>query len=114
LKEELTQGFVSEYEISAQYLLEYFKQTRSLNLLDRRKQLFKDLTIAGQCYFNTSFDKEGSLPELERIHPLHCFPELNPNSVFVNKSSRVVIRRFMTKQEILVKYGHLMKDDDIQ
>jgi hypothetical protein len=110
----LTQGFISEYEIAAQYLLEYFKQTRSLSLLDRRKQLFKDLLISGECCFNTHLDKEGSLPTLERIHPEDCFREPNPNSPFINKSSRAVIRKFLTKQEILVTYGNLMESKDIE
>lgn len=113
LKEEITQGFISEYEVSAQYLLEYFKQTRSLDLLNKRKEFFKDILISGQCYYDVNLDKKGSLPTFERIHPLDCFVEKNPNSPYLNKASRAVVRRRLTKQEILMRYGHKLKKDDL-
>lgn len=114
LKSELTQSFISEYEIAAQYLIEHFKQTRDLDLLNKRKELFKDLLIAGQCYYDVNVDKIGQLPTFERIHPLDCFIEKNPNSPYLNRSSRAVVRRRLTKQEILIRYGRWLKPDQIE
>ena len=114
IKDDLTNNFVSEYEIGVQYLLEYFKQNKALDFLNKRKELFKSLLIAGQCYYNQTTDKKGQLPTFEVIHPMDAFMENNPNSPYLNKSSRGVIRRRMTRQDVLLRYGHLLKAEDLE
>jgi hypothetical protein len=114
LKEDITKGFISEYEIAVQYLLEYFKQSQDLDFMNKRKELFKNLLITGQCYYKISTDKKGSLPTFEILHPMDCFMENNPNTPHLNKSSRAVVRRRMSRQEVLLRYGHLIEKDDLE
>jgi len=114
LKADLTKGFISEYEIAVQYLIEYFKQNRVLDLYNKRKELFKSLLIAGQCYFDIDTVKKGSLPEFEVLHAMDCFVENNPNTPYLSKSSRAVVRRRMSRQEVLLKYGAELKKEDLE
>lgn len=114
IKENLTKNFISEYEEQVQYLLEYFKQSKSVDLLAKRKELFKALMIAGECYFNISTDKRSAIPEFEVLHPMHTFIEDNPNSIYFSKARRGVIRRKMNRQDVLLRYGHLLKKEDLE
>ena len=43
--------------------------------------------------------------EIEVLDPRNVFVDRNPESVYVRDSYRVVIRRWLTKQQILNKYG---------
>ena len=94
-------------------MVEFFKQNPHLDLLNKRKELFKDLLISGQCFYDIHLDLEGEIPSLERIHPLDCFVERNFNSTYLNKSSRAVIRRRLTKYEILLRYGSKLNSEDL-
>lgn len=114
LKEDLTKGFISEYEVAVQYLIEYFKQNSHLDFLNKRKELFKSLLISGECYFNITTDKKGSLPELEILHPAETFTEQNPNTPYRSKSTRAVVRRKMSRQEVLLRYGDLLEQEDVE
>lgn len=113
LKNDLTQDFISEYEEAITYLLTYLKQDHNVQLINKRKELFLALAIAGECYFETNTDLEEQLPELDVIHPLNAFVEFNPNSPHINRSTKAVVRKFLSRQEILMRYGHLMKPEDI-
>ena len=51
LKENINNSFISEYEIAAQNILNYVKQSRDLDLKNKMRELFTDLLITGVCYY---------------------------------------------------------------
>ena len=102
IKEDVENSFVSDYEIAAQNILEYIKHSRDIDLKNKAKELFTDLLIGGICYFRTR--KKNDNIGLEILNPLDTFIERNPNEFYLNKSRRAVIRRWLTKEQILNEY----------
>jgi topoisomerase IA-like protein len=43
--------------------------------------------------------------KLEVLNPLDTFIERNPNEFYINRSSRAVIRRFMTREQIFAEFA---------
>jgi len=47
------------------------------------------------------------------LNPLNVFPDLNYNSPYIKDSYRIVVRTYLTRNEILNKYGKFLKSEDI-
>lgn len=103
IKQDVENSFVSDYEIAAQNILEYVKRSRDIDLKNKAKELFTDLLIGGICYYRVR--PKGDNMNLEILNPLDTFIERNPNDFYLNKSRRAVVRRWLTKEQILNEYG---------
>lgn len=108
------QDFISEYETAAQYVLKHLSQSKNVDLHHKRWLLFKDLLITGQCYYNVKIRREGQDPEIEVLNPIDVFYDKNMNSLYIKNSSRVVVRKFMNKQQIITEYGKSMDQEDLE
>ena len=113
IKDSVNREFISEYEMAAQYIIEYTKQSRDIYLDYKRETLMRDYLITGQCYYQISYDAEGSLPTIEVHSPLDVFHKRNIHSPFVRDASRAVIRRYMTPDQIISRYGRYLSDEEI-
>jgi len=113
LKEITKRDFISEYEIAAQNMIEFFLQSREVNLSLKRENLFKDILIGGQCYYKSKTKKGSPVPTVEVLNPFDVFPELNVNSTYINKSRRIVYVKYMCKEEIINEFGDDMSKDDL-
>lgn len=103
IKNDVENSFVSDYEIAAQNILEYIKHSRDIDLKNKAKELFTDLLIGGICYYRTK--PKGDNMYLEILNPLDTFIERNPNEFYLNKSRRAVVRKWMSKEQILSEYA---------
>lgn len=103
LIKDLDNSFVSDYEIAAQNILTWLRQSRDIDLKNKMRELFTDLLITGICYYRTK--TIGDTVRLEILNPLDTFVERNRYHFYLNKSSRCVIRRWLTKDQILVEFG---------
>jgi hypothetical protein len=56
----------------------------------------------------------GSNIDIQCLNPLNVFPDFDYDSSYVRDSHRVVIRTFMTRNQILSKYGKELSKDDIE
>lgn len=72
-----------------------------------------DLLVAGMSFYQVRPTKERNNVEIEALDPRNVFVDRNPDSVYVKDSYRVVIRRWLTKQQILNKYGSKLDDSSI-
>lgn len=104
IQDNLDKTFVSDYEIAAQNILRYLKQSRSIDLKNKMRMLFTDLLISGLCYYRTKPTENKSNIQLEALNPLDTFVEKNPNSPYLADSRRAVIRKYMTREMILNEY----------
>ena len=111
LQQSVSNSFVSDYEIAAQNILDYIKHSRDIDLKNKAKELFTDLLVGGLCYFRTR--KKADNISLEVLNPLDTFIERNPNSFYLNKSRRAVVRRWMNKEQILSEYADDLGRDAI-
>lgn len=110
LKDEIDHTFVSDYEIAAQNILAYFKNSRDIDLKNKMRELFTDLLIGGLAYYRVKPSGNGDL-KLEILNPLDTFVERNRNEFYLNKSPRSVIRRWLTKEQILVEFGEELSSE---
>ena len=114
LRDDIDKNFISEYELSVQNVLTFIDQNKHVDLYNKKKILYLDLLIAGQCYYRTTLKRKGETPEIEILNPMDVFYEKNANSPYVKNSTRAVVRKYMNKQQIITKYGHLLSKEELE
>ena len=93
IQQDIDQSFVSEYEIAAQNILDYLRQSRNIDLKRKMAELLTDLLITGTCYYRVKPTESNSNVNIEILNPVNTFVERNPNSPYLADSKRVVIRK---------------------
>ena len=111
--EDINENFVSEYEIAAQNVVEYIIQSRNIDLVNKLRQLFVDLLVTGYTFYRVVPSTSGKNISIECLNPLNVFPDLNYDSPYINESHRVVIRKYLTRNQILSNYGKDLSSQDI-
>lgn len=111
---DIDKNYISEYEIAAQNVLEYIMQSRNTDLTEKLKTLFKDLLITGYAYYRVKPSTEGNNIDIEVLNPLNVFIDKNPESIYIKNSYRAVVRKWLSKTQILNKYGEIMDKDTIK
>lgn len=89
-------------------------QSRETDLVTKLRQLLTDLLVTGYTFFRVKSSPSGTNIEIEVLNPLNTFIDRNPESPYVKNSYRAVIRHWMTKSQILAKYGHEIEKEDIK
>lgn len=112
--QEIDQSFISQYEIAAQNIIQYVMQSRETDLLTKLRQLLTDLLITGYTFFRVKSSHSGTNIEIEVLNPLNTFIDRNPESPYVKNSYRAVVRYWMTKSQILAKYGKEISKEDLK
>lgn len=113
LIEDINENFISQYEIAGQNVVEYIIQSRNTDLVTKLKQLFIDLLVTGYNFYRVTPSPSGQNVQIECLNPLNVFPDLNYDSPYIKDSYRVVIRKYLTRNEVLNKYGDLLSKEDI-
>lgn len=93
IKKEVADTYVSEYEIAAQNILNYIKNSRDIDLKNKMRELLTDLLIGGVCYYRTRPSNGKNNLKLEILNPIDTFVERNHNEFYLNKSPRAFVRR---------------------
>ena len=114
LIEDINDNFISDYEIAGQNVIEYIIQSRSTDLIVKLKQLFVDLLVTGYTFYRVKPSTSGKNVSIECLDPLNTFPDLNYNSPYINECNRVVVRKYLNREEVLSKYGKNLSREDIQ
>ena len=112
-KASLESNFISDYEIAAQNIVDWIAQSQDIDFKEKRKVLLTDLLISGTCYYKTLKSASETSMKLQVLNPLNTFIDRNPASSYLKKSMRAVHREYMTKDQILAKYGHLILKEDL-
>lgn len=113
LEESIERNFISDYEIAGQNILDWSMQSRNIDFTNKRKILLTDLLVSGTCYYKPMKSPSKSSVELKVLNPINTFIDRNPESVYLKKSMRAVCREYLTKDQILAKYGGILKKDDL-
>ena len=112
--QDVDQSFISQYETSAQYIIEYIMQSRETDMVTKLRQLLTDLLITGYTFFRVKPSPSKTNIEIEVLNPLNTFVDRNPDSPYVRNSYRSVVRHWMTHSQILAKYGKELNREDLQ
>lgn len=113
IQEETELNFISEYEIAGQNILDWTMQSRSIDFANQRKIMLIDLLITGTCYYKVIKSPSKKNVSLKILNPINTFIDRNPESPYLKNSMRSVCREYLTKDQILAKYGELLKKDDL-
>ena len=114
IKEDIDQSFVSKYEIAAQNVIQYVMQSRQTDMITKLRQLLLDLLITGYTFFKVKESSGGTNIQIEVLDPLNTFIDRNPESPYIKDSYKVVVRRWLSRQQILNRYGKDLTRNDIK
>lgn len=110
--EDINDSFVSEYEIAAQNVIEYIMQSRDTDIITVLRDLLLDLLITGYAFYKVEPTIGNNNIKIRVLNPLNTFIDRNFESPYIKNSYRSVVRSWMTKTQILNKYGKQMSLDD--
>lgn len=113
LIEDINENFISEYEVAAQNIVDYIIQARNIDLANKLKQLYIDLLVTGYTFYKVHPSSSKKNIQIECLNPLNVFPDLNYNSPYINECQRVVVRKYLTRNEILNIYGKELSKEDV-
>lgn len=113
IQESLNRNFISEYEIASQNIVDWAMQSRVIDFTNQRKILLTDLLISGTGYYKTYSSPNKTNVVLKVLNPVNTFIDRNPESPYLKNSARAVVREYMTKDQILAKYGDFLSVDDL-
>ena len=114
IQKNLEETFISDYEIAAQNVVDWSIQSRNIDFILKRKNILIDLLTTGTCYYRTLESASKTSVNLEALNPLHTFIDRNINSPYSKNSQRAVVRKWLTKNEILEQYGDSLTSKDIE
>lgn len=114
LIEDLNYDFTSEYEIAAQNVIQYIMQSRETDFKNKQKRLLLDLLIAGYMCYRTKPSVSKNNVKIDILDPRNTFFDINPESNYLKDSYRCVVRRWLTKSQILNEYGNDLSKKDIK
>ena len=114
IKEDIDQNFISKYEIAAQNVIQYIMQSRQTDMMTKLRQLLLDLLITGYTFFRVKESGAGTNIQIEVLDPLNTFIDRNPESPYIKDSYKVVVRKWLSRQQILNRYGKDLTRDDIK
>lgn len=113
LRKGIDENFISSYEIAAQNIVDYSMQSRNIDFTNKRKLLLTDLLIGGVCYYQVKPSSSRANVNLKVLNSINTFIDRNPESPYLKDSARSVIREYLTKDQILARYGDLLTKEDI-
>ena len=114
LKESIDRNFISEYEIAGQNIVDWSMQSRIIDFANQRKLLLTDLLVSGTSYYKVYPSPTNTGVVLKVLNPLNTFIDRNPESPYLKYSARSVVREYLTKDQILAKYGDYLSKDDLE
>ena len=114
IKEDIDQNFISKFEVAAQNVIQYIMQSRQTDMITKLRQLLLDLLITGYTFFRVKESSAGTNIQIEVLDPLNTFIDRNPESPYIKDSYKVVVRKWLSRQQILNRYGKDLTRDDIK
>lgn len=113
LQEEFNKSFISSFEIAAQNVIEYIMQSRTTDIYTKLKQLFIDILVSGYSFYRVGKSSKETNVIVEVLDPRNSFPDRNYESPYVKDSHRFVYRRYLTRTQILNRYGKNLTKKEI-
>lgn len=113
IEDSVNRSFVSNYEIAAQCIIKHALESRNIDFKNKLQQLLLDLLISGEAYFQAIPSDSGSDFQIEVENPLNTFVFTRYDSRYMRDGSKSVIRRWLTKEEIAIKYGKDLSQKDL-
>ena len=114
IKEDIDQSFISKFEIAAQNVIQYVMQSRHTDMITKLRQLLLDLLITGYTFFRIKESSSKTNIQIEVLDPLNTFIDRNPESPYIKDSYKIVVRHWLSKQQIRNRYGKDLTKNDLK
>lgn len=114
LVEDVNRNFISNYEIAAQNLVQYILQDRRIDFLNKVEQLFLDLLISGEAYYQTIPTHSKKNFRIQHDDVLNTWVKKNIHSRYMKDGYSAVVRKWMSVEEIEIKYGNSLSEEDLK
>lgn len=114
LEDMVNRNFISNYEIAAQNICNYVLQDRRIDFKNKLEQLFLNMLISGESYYQVVKSHNGTNFRLELCDPMNTWVDKDPKSRYMKNGHKSVIRKWMTEEEIIIKYGDYLTESDIK
>ena len=79
-----------------------------MDFKNKLHQILLDLLIAGEAYYKVLPTSEGTNFKIEIEDPLNTWVDKDPKSKYLKNGYKSVVRKWMTSEEIIIKYGNLL------
>ena len=114
IEDMVNRNFISNYEIAAQNICNYVLQDRRIDFKNKLEQLFLNMLISGESYYQIVKSHNGTNFRLELCDPMNTWVDKDPKSRYMKNGHKSVIRKWMTEEEIIIKYGDYLTESDIK
>ena len=114
ITDSVNRNFISNYEIAAQDICEYVMQNRDIDFKNKLEQLLLDLLISGQAYYKVVPTKTMTNFKIELCDPLNTWVDKDPKSRYMKNGYKAVVRKWMTAEEVEIKYGDYLSQKDLK
>lgn len=89
-------------------------QSRNTDMSTNLRTLFLDLLITGYAYYKVEPSPGNTNIKIRPLNPINVFTDDNIDSPYIKDSNRVVVRNWMTKNQILNKYGKDLTREEVK
>lgn len=113
IKKSVDRNFISNYEIAGQKIIQYVMQSRNLDFKNKLQTMLLDLLVSGEVYFKVKPTSNETNFQIEIEDVLNTFVDKDPKSKYVKNGYKSVVRKWMTREEIIIKYGEHLSQEDI-
>jgi hypothetical protein len=97
--------FISNFEIAAQNIIQHVLQSRRIDFKNKLKDLLIDMLVGGESYYRVLPTASKTHFYLDVCDPMNTFVFLNPDSKYMKNGTMAVVRKWLTREEIAIKYG---------
>ena len=111
LVQQIEENFISDYEVAAQNIVQYLIQARDVDFKNKLKILLLDLLISGSCFYKVR--ENGTNIDIDILNPMHTFLDRNYDSNYGKHAYKGVVRKYMTKSQILSYYKNELSKSNI-
>ena len=114
IQDSVSRNYISNFEIAAQDIITYTRQSRDIDFYNKVEQLVLDLLISGQAYYKVVPTHDASNYRIDWCDPLNTWVDKNPKYRYMKNAYKAVVRKWMTAEEIEVKYGDWLTDKQLK
>lgn len=102
----------NQYIESATNFVEDMKECPIIDLKRLRELIFEDLSVVSEGIYRVKRTEIGRKPKPEALLPENCYYTLRRDQSTINEASEFVYIHYMSKRDVLQKWGHLMTMDE--
>jgi hypothetical protein len=85
------------------------KSSREIDIQQKKETMSVDMLVSGMFFFRVSSEDDGQL-EFEVLNPRHTHIDRNPDSPYVRNARRVAYVKYLSRSEVLARYGSRMDE----